>query len=288
MLKTGLLMTILMGFCLMVGEILGGRQGLLFAFLVGGVSNLFMYWFSDKLVLGMHRATPVSQQELPEVYAIVRELTTQANIPLPKIYLIDTPLPNAFATGRNPSHAAVAVTRGILDILDERELRGVLAHELSHVLHRDILISTIASVLAGAIMLLARMAMWGTLFADRRRSDNEGMHPLAGLLMLVLAPLAAMLIQMAISRSREFHADEAGARLSQDPLALARALQKIERVASTGGLPSGNPTMAHLYIINPFNLEGVTRLFLTHPTTSERISRLEEIAGHLKLSRRYY
>lgn len=277
-LKTGLLMALLMGFCLLGGELLGGRQGLWTAFLFGGVGNLLMYWFSDKLVLRMHGAVPVGPSELPRVQAVVAELASGAGIPVPKLYLIDTQAPNAFATGRNPAHAAVAVTRGILDLLDERELRGVLAHELSHVLHRDILLSTIASVLAGAVMMLARMAMWGTMFGGGRREDDEGGHPLAALAMMLLAPLAAMLIQTAISRSREYHADEGGARLSADPMALAGALEKIERAAHAV-LPHGSPATAHLYIVNPFSLEGVTRLFMTHPPTRERVARLEALAG---------
>ncbi len=277
--KTGLLMALLMGFCLAAGELMGGRQGLYTAFLFGGLGNVFMYWFSDKLVLRMQGAVPVEPSDLPQVHRIVSELAASAGIPVPRLYLIDTAVPNAFATGRNPAHAAVAVTRGILSALDDRELRGVLAHELSHVIHRDILISTIASVMAGAVMMLARMAMWGAMFGGGRRDDEErGGHPIAALAMMLLAPLAASLIQMAISRSREYHADESGAKLSGDPLALAEALKRIERTVASE-LPYGSPTTAHLYIVNPFSREGISRLFMTHPPTSERVARLEAMAG---------
>lgn len=280
-LKTTLLMGLLMGLCLALGEVLGGTRGLVLAFVFGGLGNLCMYWFSDRLVLWMHGAQPAAPDDLPEVHRAVRELASAAGMPMPKLYLMDTPVPNAFATGRSPAHAAVAVTTGILRLLDARELRGVLAHELSHVRHRDILISTIASVMAGAILVLARMAYYAALFGGGRRDDDrEGGNPLAALAMMLLAPLAASLIQMAISRSREYHADEGGARLSGDPLALAAALEKIERGAhALRGVPGGNPTMAHLYILNPFTLRGVMALFSTHPPTGERIARLEAMAG---------
>ena len=276
-LKTGLLMALLMGFCLFAGELLGGRQGLVTALLFGGLGNVFMYWFSDKLVLRMNGAQAIEPSEAPRLHAVVRDLAAGAGIPMPRLYLMDTEVPNAFATGRNPDHSAVAVTRGLLDRLDDRELRAVVAHELNHVLHRDILISTIAGVMAGAVMVLARMAMWGAMFGGGRRRE-EDQHPLAALAMLILAPVAASLIQLAISRSREFHADEGGARLCGDPLALADALEKLE-LSAAGRLPSAAPVTAHLYIVNPFSLSGVSRLFRTHPPTSERIARLEAMAG---------
>lgn len=277
-LKTGLLMALMMGLCLAVGEMMGGTQGLVMAFLFGGLGNVIMYWFSDRLVLWMHGAQPVGPDELPSLHRIVSELAQAAGIPVPALYVMDSPLPNAFATGRNPANAAVAVTTGIMGLLDERELRGVLAHELSHVLHRDILISTVASVMAGAVMVLARMAMWGAM--GGRRRDGEGGNPIAAIAMLVLAPLAASLIQMAISRSREFAADEGGASLSGDPLALASALRKLEGgAARTREYWQGSTATAHLFIINPFSLKGMARLFTTHPPTSERVARLEEMAS---------
>ena len=279
--KTALLMGLLIGLFVVLGDALGGQQGMVMALIFGGISNVFMYWFSDKLVLWMNGAKPIEPGELPRLHRIVSDLAAGAGIPTPKLYLMDTPIANAFATGRSPDHAAVAVTSGILDVLDDRELRGVLAHELNHVLHRDILISTIASIMAGAIMVLARMAYYAELFGGGRRDSRERGGSLIGsLALLIVAPLAATLIQLAISRSREYHADEGGAKLCGDPLALASALEKIERVAqASSGYVTVPQTTAHLFIVNPFTLQGISRLFSTHPPTEDRIERLEAMAG---------
>lgn len=278
-LKTAFLMGLLMAFCLAVGRLYGGTQGLVMAFIFGSVGNIFAYWFSDKIILWSSGAREVSEADLPRVYSIVRNLSQSAGIPVPKVYLMDTDMPNAFATGRSPGHAAVAVTSGILKVLDERELTGVLAHELSHVFNRDILISTVASVMAGAIYMLARMAQWAAIFGGGRDEEDRGANPVAMIALAIIAPLAAMLIQMAISRSREYAADAAASGLTGDPAGLAMALGKIQRFAGHIPVPGASPTTAHLYIINPFTVSGITKLFSTHPPTEERIARLEKMAG---------
>jgi heat shock protein HtpX len=234
------------------------------------------YWFSDKIVLKMYGAKPLGEGDLPVVQRIVRKLATQANIPMPKLYLLPSESPNAFATGRNPQHAAVAVTEGILRIMDERELEGVLAHELSHVLNRDILISTIAATVAGAISMLANMAQWGMMFGGSRDEEGRSSNPIALLATIILAPLAAMLIQMAVSRSREYQADASGAKLTHDPNALASALGKLGQ--ATKMIPmNANPATAHLFIVNPLNGRAFMNLFSTHPPLEDRIERLRRM-----------
>jgi heat shock protein HtpX len=276
LIKTGFLLVVLTCLLVLIGGAVGGRQGMAIAFLLALVMNVGSYWFSDKIVLASYGAQPVTEAEAPELYRIVRQLAAEAHIPVPPIYIIRDDSPNAFATGRNPQHAAVAVTEGILRIMNEDELRGVLAHELSHVKNRDTLIMTIAATIAGAITYLAQMAQWAAIFGGRR-SDSEnggGGSAIGALLMAILAPFAAMLIQMAISRSREFVADETGARVSGNPLALANALLKIEAWSRQVPMTAGTPATAHLFIINPLTGGGLLRLFSTHPSTEERVERL--------------
>lgn len=277
-LKTFLLLTALTLLFIWVGGLLGGQQGMMFAFILACVMNFVSYWFSDKIVLALYRAQPVSESEAPELYSIVENLTRKAGLPMPKLYMIPMPAPNAFATGRNPEHAVVAVTQGILELLDHDELAGVLAHELKHVEHRDILISSVAATVAGAISMLADMARWSLMFGGSRgRDDERQSNPFALLLALFLVPIAAMLIQLAISRSREFHADEGGATLEGHPEHLARALAKLE--GSKKLIPSTvHPSTAHLFIVNPLRGEFLMKLFSTHPPTRERIERLEKMA----------
>ena len=275
--KTMVLLATLTALLLLVGQALGGRGGLMMALVFAGVMNFVAYWWSDKIVLRMYGAQEVGAAQAPELFALVRQLAQRAQIPMPRVYMIPEETPNAFATGRNPQNAAVAVTEGILRLLDREELAGVLAHELGHVQNRDTLIMTVAATLAGALSHLANMAMWGAMFGGRS-SDDEGGHPLAGLLGIIIAPIAATLIQMAISRSREFLADEQGARLSGQPLALASALRKIEAWSQRIPMTTGSPATAHLFIINPFSGGGLVRLFSTHPSTEERIARLQAMA----------
>ena len=273
--KTGLLMAAIVALFGMVGAVLGGGQGMLLALTLGFGVNLWAYWFSDTMVLKLYRAQEVDATTAPQLYNTVRELAARAGLPMPKVYLIDEAQPNAFATGRNPEHAAVAATTGILQLLTARELRAVLAHELSHVRHRDILTSTITASIAGAISTLANFGM----FFGGRSDDNR--NPLVALIVLILAPIAAVLIQLAISRGREYEADRGGAELSGDPRALADALAKMDRYAK--GLPletaEAHPATAHLMIINPLSGGGLAGLFRTHPPTEERIHRLLAMAG---------
>jgi len=276
--KTFILMLVLMGIFILVGTAIGGRSGAVYAFVFAGLMNFVMYWFSDKIVLRMYGAREVSQNEAPELYGIVAELTSKASLPMPKVYIMENDTPNAFATGRNPEHAAVAVTSGIMRILSKEELMGVIGHELSHIQHRDILISTIAATMAGAISILASMARWGAMFGGARSDDEEGGggNILVVILVSIFASIAAMLIQMAISRSREYMADEGGAHLSH-PLGLAKALGKLE--AASQRIPmEANPSTAHMFIVNPLRGGGVLSLFSTHPPIEERIARLEEMA----------
>ncbi|TMH17027.1 MAG: zinc metalloprotease HtpX [Betaproteobacteria bacterium] len=272
--KTGLLMAAIMALFGMVGAVLGGGQGMLLALLFGLGVNLWAYWFSDTMVLKLYRAQEVDATSAPQLYNTVGELAARAGLPMPKVYLIDEAQPNAFATGRNPEHAAVAATTGILQLLSARELRAVLAHELSHVRHRDILTSTITASIAGAISTLANFGM----FFGGRNNDNR--NPLVALVVLILAPIAAVLIQLAISRGREYEADRGGAELSGDPRALADALAKIDRYAK--GLPletaEAHPATAHMMIINPLSGGGLAGLFSTHPPTEERVHRLLAMA----------
>ena len=262
---------------ILVGTAIGGKSGAIYAFFFAALMNFFSYWFSDKIVLRMYGAKEVSQSEAPELYGIVGELTSKASLPMPKVYIMENDTPNAFATGRNPEHAAVAVTTGILRILSRDELMGVIGHELSHILHRDILISTIAATMAGAISILASMARWGAMFGGFRSDDEEGGgNILVVLLVSIFASVAAMLIQLAISRSREYMADEGGAHLSH-PLSLAKALGKLE-VAAQRIPMEANPSTAHMFIVNPLRGGGVLSLFSTHPPIEERIARLEEMA----------
>jgi heat shock protein HtpX len=270
--KTFILMAALTALFLVGGQALGGQQGMMIA-LVGALAlNFFAYWNSDKLALKMNRAREVSQAEAPELHNIVADLAQRANLPKPRVYVVDSPTPNAFATGRNPQHAAVAVTTGILRLLSRQELEGVLAHELGHVLNRDILISSIAAVMAGAISYLATMAQWAMIFGGRGR-DNRGGNPLVALAMIIVAPLAASLIQMAISRSREYVADAAGAKISGHPHSLAGALQKLTTYNKQIPMQV-NPASAQMYIVNPLTGGGLANLFSTHPPIEERIRRL--------------
>lgn len=272
-LKTALLMAAIMALFGVVGGMLGGQSGMVLALLFGGGMNFFAYWFSDSMVLKMYNARQVDETSAPQFYNMLRELTQRAGLPMPRVFIIDEEQPNAFATGRNPEHAAVAATTGILQLLSGREMRGVMAHELAHVRHRDILISTISATMAGAISALANFAM----FFGGRDAEGRAVNPLAGILVAVLAPLAASLIQMAISRSREFEADRGGAEISGDPQALADALGKIERYAE-GRIPLGpaeaHPETAQMMILNPLAGGGLQSLFSTHPPTAERIARL--------------
>src|SRR5499425_2780593 len=271
-LKTGLLLGVLTALFVLGGRAIAGEQGMIIGFVLAAVMNFVSYWFSDKIVLTMYGAQPVDEAQAPGLHAMVRRLATRAHIPMPRIYIIPTDTPNAFATGRNPQHAAVAVTEGIMRILDEDELEGVLAHELSHVTNRDVLISTIAATLAGAITYLAHMAQWAAFFGGRSRDDEEGgSNPIVMLLFAVLAPIAAMLVQLAVSRSREFQADASGARLAGRSYGLAKALEKIEVAAHVEPMQA-TPATAHLFIVNPLSAAGIARLFSTHPPTEERIA----------------
>ncbi len=274
--KTSLLMAAIMALFGVVGSLLGGGTGMLIALILGGAMNLWAYWFSDKMVLRMYNAREVDDSSAPQLYGIVRELAQRAELPMPKVYLIDEAQPNAFATGRNPEHAAVAATTGILHLLTPHELRSVLGHELSHVKHRDILISTISATIAGAI---SSIAQFGLLFGGGNQNER-GVHPLVALLIMIVAPLAAMLIQLAISRAREFDADHGGAEITGDPEALASALKKIEHYARGQPIATAemHPETAHMMIINPLSGSGVQGLFSTHPSTQERIARLLAMA----------
>jgi heat shock protein HtpX len=273
--KTGLLLAVLTAMLVMIGGAIGGQQGMVIAFVIALAMNFFSYWFSDKIVLAAYGAKPIDEAEAPRLYAIVHRLATRAGIPMPRVYLVPSETPNAFATGRNPQHAVVAVTEGIMRILDEEELEGVLAHELSHVKNRDILISTIAATLAGAITYLAHMAQWAAMFGGRSRDDEEGgSNPIAMILLAILAPIAAMLVQMAVSRSREFQADATGARVAGKPWGLAKALEKLQMANEAVPMADATPATAHLFIVNPLSGQTLMRLFSTHPPLEERIARL--------------
>ncbi|MGD0971697.1 MAG: zinc metalloprotease HtpX [Desulfobaccales bacterium] len=276
--KTVLLLTGLTVFFIFMGKFLGGRQGMYLAFILALGMNFFSYWFSDKIVLRMYRAQEVSPEEAPQIHQMVEELAHEAGIPKPRVYIIPDESPNAFATGRNPQHAAVAATQGIIRLLTPVELKGVLGHELGHVLNRDILISTIAATLAGAIMILASMARWGAILG-MGRDDEEGGGILGVLVMSIIAPIAAMLIQMAISRSREYLADETGARLTHNPESLARALEKLS--LGTQRIPmDASPATAHMFIVNPLTGRSLMNLFSTHPPIEERVERLRAMRSY--------
>jgi heat shock protein HtpX len=273
-LKTTVLLAALTALILVAGEALGGRQGMQMALVIAAAMNFFSYWFSDKIVLAMHHAKPVSAQEAPDLHALVQGLCARSGLPMPRLYMLPAEAPNAFATGRNPQHAAVAVTQGLMRLLDREEIEGVIAHELGHVRNRDILTSSIAATLAGAIMMLARMGQWAMLFGGMgRRDDERGGGGLAALLAIILAPIAALLIQMAISRSREYQADATAAKLIGHPYGLARALEKLGRYS--GKIPMDtSPAASHLFIVNPLAGGALRNLFSTHPPLQERIRRL--------------
>jgi len=275
--KTTVLLALLTGLILAIGQYVGGSQGIVLAFVFAAVMNFSAYWFSDKLVLRMYSAQPVEEADAPELYQIVRKLTQQNQMPMPKVYIIPTDTPNAFATGRNPQNAAVAVTRGIMRILRPEELEGVLAHELAHVRNRDTLTSTVAATLAGAVMMIANILRWSAIFGGGQRDDDRG-GVLGLLAMTILAPIAATLIQLAISRSREYEADATGARMTQNPFGLAAALEKLEQANEAMPMPS-TPQTAHLFIVNPLSGSSFARLFSTHPPLEDRISRLRSMTS---------
>ena len=274
--KTGLLLGALTGLLMLIGGFFGGQNGVVMAFVFAMVLNFGSYWFSDKIVLSMYHAQPVSESEAPELYHMVRNLAMKASLPMPRVYVIPDDTPNAFATGRNEEHAVVAVTQGILRILNRDELEGVISHELSHIKHRDILIGSIAATIAGAIVMLANMAQWAAMFGGTSRDDDEGgSGGIIGLiLMAILAPIAATIIQMAISRSREYLADDGGANISGKPYGLANALDKLSR-ASEAIPMQANPSTAHMFIVNPLTGRSLMHLFSTHPPIEERIARLK-------------
>ena len=273
--KTGILLAVLTAMLVLIGGAIGGQQGMVIAFVIALAMNFLSYWFSDKMVLAAYGAQPIDEAAAPRLYAIVRRLVTRAGIPMPRVYLVPSETPNAFATGRNPQHAVVAVTEGIMRILDEEELEGVLAHELSHVKNRDVLIATVAATLAGAITYLAHMAQWAAMFGGRSRDDEDGgSNPIAMILLAILAPIAALLVQMAVSRSREFQADATGAQVAGRSWGLAKALEKLQMANQAMPMADATPATAHLFIVNPLSGETLMRLFSTHPPLEERIARL--------------
>lgn len=284
-LKTVVLLATLTGLLLAIGNLFGGKNGMMIMLLISAAVNFGSYWFSDKIVLRMYGAREVSAQEAPDLYRMVIHLAKKANMPMPKVYIMETDVPNAFATGRDPEHAAVAATTGIMRALTYEELEGVMAHELAHVRNRDTLISTVVATVAGMITMIANMAQWAAMFGGLGRSDDgDGGLPaiVEFVFLVVVAPLAATLIQLGISRSREFIADESGARLSGNPLALARALEKIEYYAQHRVMPAATPTTSHMFIVNP--LKGgdwFVSLFSTHPTTAQRVARLQQLTKRI-------
>jgi len=282
-LRTLFFLSILTALFILIGGAVGGRTGMMFAFLFACVMNIAAYWFSDKIVLAMYRAREVTEREAPQLHRIVWELAQRAGLPMPRLYIVPSKTPNAFATGRDPNHAAVAVTEGILDLLTEEELKGVLGHELAHIKHRDILIQTVAATIAGAIVMLARMGQWALIFGGLRGdNDEEGggtLQTIGAILILIIAPIAAFLIQMAISRAREYYADEGGAKFSGNPLYLANALRKLAYGVKRDPMEEANPATAHMFIVNPLRGSNIASLFSTHPPIEERISRLEAMAG---------
>ncbi len=277
--KTFFLMVVLTIIFVALGSMIGGKSGAYVAFAVALAMNLGSYWFSDRIVLAMYSARQVAESEAPELYSIVATLSQRASIPMPRVYIVENDSPNAFATGRNPEHGVVAVTTGILRLLNRHELEGVLAHELSHIRHRDILVQTVAATMAGAITMLANWARFAAFFGGGRDSDDEGGGNIFSVIIFsMIAFFAAMLIQLAISRSREYYADEGGAQLSGNPLFLANALRKLETGVARVPMQDANPSTAHMFILNPFTAKGVLSLFSTHPPIEERIERLEEMA----------
>jgi heat shock protein HtpX len=274
--KTLVLLMTLTLILVWAGGAMGGKQGMTIALIFALAMNFFAYWFSDKIVLKMYKAREVRESEAPDLYNIVRMLSQKAEMPMPRVYMIDEEQPNAFATGRNPKHAAVAVTTGIMRILSREELQGVIGHELAHVRNRDILISTIAATIAGAISYLAQMAQWAMIFGGNRGDDEEGGSPVAAFVMMIVGPIAAMIVQMAISRSREYAADKGGAEIAGNPRYLAGALRKLH-MASQKIHMDANPSTSHMFIVNPLSGGGILKLFSTHPPIEERIARLESM-----------
>ena len=277
-LKTVVLLTFMTVLLVFVGGAIGGRSGMIMAFGMALVMNFVSYWFSDKIVLSMYGAQPVTEAQAPELHAMVRRLSQKAGLPMPKVYIIPDQTPNAFATGRNPEHGVVAVTEGIMRMLDREELEGVIAHELAHIKHRDILTGTIVATIAGAISMLAQMAHWAMLFGGgSRRDDDEGGSPIVALVMMIVAPIAAMLVQMAISRTREYEADAGGAKMAGNPYGLANALLKMEKGKEIMPMHDPKPATAHMFIVNPLTGGGLMSLFSTHPPIAERVKRLREV-----------
>lgn len=283
--KTTFLLTCLTLLLVAMGSAIGGRSGMIIAFVIAGGMNFFSYWYSDKIVLKMYKAREVSESESPAFYGMVKRLAQHADMPMPKVYIIPSEGPNAFATGRNPQNAAVAATEGIMRILNEDELEGVMAHELAHVRNRDTLISTIAATIAGAIAMLGNMLQWAAIFGGGNSDDEEGGGMLGSLAMAFIAPMAAMLIQMAVSRSREYLADEAGAKICGKPLALANALRKLQRGAQAVPLKEATPATSHMFIVNPLTGSSMLKLFSTHPPMEERVARLEAMASGRSVNR---
>ncbi|WP_292484516.1 zinc metalloprotease HtpX [Methanohalobium sp.] len=279
--KTTLLLASLTGLLIVIGGAIGGRGGLIFAFLIAVIMNFASYWYSDKIVLKMYRAKEVNESEYPQLYSIVKNLATKANLPMPKVYVVETSMPNAFATGRNPENSAVAATTGIMNLLTPEELEGVFAHEMAHVKHRDTLVSTIAATIAGAITMLAYMAQWAAIFGGFGRDDEGGNNIIGYLALAILAPIAATIIQLAISRSREFAADAEGAKITHKPWALANALSKLEQGAASykprKDEVKASENTAHMFIVNPLKGKTLASLFRTHPVTEERIKRLKSM-----------
>lgn len=279
-LKSVFFLALLTALLVFMGDLVGGTSGMIMALAFALLMNGGAYWFSDKLALSMAGAREVTPEEAPELHRMVEEVSYLSGMPKPKVYIVDNPSPNAFATGRDPNHAAVAVTTGIWNLLERRELASVLAHELAHVRNRDTLISTIVATVAGAIGMIAHMAQWALIFGGGRGDDDEeGPGLLGSLVMIIVAPIIAMFVQLAISRAREFEADATGARLSHDPLSLASALEKLEQGTAMRPMVEANPGTAHLYIVNPFSAAGIARLVSTHPPIQERVRRLRQMAG---------
>jgi heat shock protein HtpX len=276
--KTVGLMTFLVVLFVAIGGALGGRSGMIMALMFATITNVGMYWFSDKIVLRMYKARPVTEAEAPELYSMVRNLVQKAGMPMPTVYIIPDETPNAFATGRNPEHAVVAVTQGIMRILSREELTGVIAHELAHIKHRDMLTGTIVATIAGAISMLAQMAQWSMIFGGHRSDDDEGGNPIVAIVMMIVAPIAAMLVQMAISRSREFEADKGGAGIAGSPTGLSNALLKLEKGSQMIPMTDARPATAHMFIVNPLTGGGLMKLFSTHPPIEERVQRLNDLA----------
>ena len=281
--KTAFLMALMTALLMLIGDFFGGIKGMTFMLLVSIGMNFFAYWNSDKMVLAHYKAQQVDERTAPELYGIVAKLAKKANLPMPKVYIIDSPIPNAFATGRDPEHAAVAVNSSLVDLLSRDEIEGVLAHELSHVKNRDILVSTIAATMAGAISTIAQ---WGMFLGGGRDEDGESRNPIASILVMLLAPLAAMLIQMAVSRSREYMADKSGGEICGNPDALADALLKLEAYSRRGVMPDATEATAHMFIINPFTAADVQKMFSTHPSTEERVRLLRQQAQEMRDGKR--